>query len=132
MWRLRKNKMKKLMTIFGGILFASLILQGCATVKTSAINRPIDRPVSNFEVLGSVRLEILTLAALSLPYDQLLKLAHDKYGEMADVVEIKIEKQTIDYVERAKILKETKKSYSKKYVYNALVIKYLPNGNSTK
>ena len=127
--------MKKLMLIFGGILFVSIILQGCATVKTSAINRPIDRPVSNFEVLGSVRLEILTSAALtdiSLPYDQLLKLAHDKYGEMADVVEIKIEKQTIDYVERAKILKETKKSYSIKNVYNALVIKYLPNGNSTK
>jgi len=134
MWRLRKNKMKKLMTIFGGILFASLILQGCATVKTSAINRPIDRPISNFEVLGSVRLEILTSAAndKSLPYDQLLKLAHDKYGEMADVVEIKIEKQTIDYVERAKILKETKKSYYIRNVYNALAIKYLPNGNSTK
>lgn len=135
MWRLRKNKMKKLMVIFGGVLFASFMLQGCATVKTSAINRPIDRPASNFEVLGSVRLEILTSVALtdiSLPYDQLLKLAHDKYGEVADVVEIKIEKQTIDYAERAKILKETKKSYSIRNVYNALVIKYLPYSHISK
>jgi hypothetical protein len=123
-----QKKMKKLMVIFGGILFASLMLQGCATVKTSAISRPIDRPASNFEVL-------VTSAALtdvSLPYDQLLKLAHDKYGEVADVVEIKIEKQTIDYTERAKILKETKKSYSIRNVYNAVVIKYLPYSHTSK
>lgn len=123
------------MTICGAILFASLILQGCATVNTSAINRPIDRAISNFEVLGSVRLEILTRyssTTTTLPYDKLLKLAHDKYGEMADVVEIKLEKQTIEIAERKQLYKETKISYSTRNVYNALVIKYLPYSNSTK
>ena len=130
------KKMKKLMSICGAILFASFILQGCATVNNSTINRPIDRTTSNFEVVGSVRLEILTnyssTTTNNLPFDQLLKLAHDKYGEMADVVEIKLEKQNIPYSERMQILKESKMSYSIRNIYNALVIKYLPNNNYSK
>lgn len=124
------------MSICGAILFASFILQGCATVSNSTINRPIDRTTSNFEVVGSVRLEILTnyssTTTNNLPFDQLLKLAHDKYGEMADVVEIKLEKQNIPYSERMQILKESKMSYSIRNIYNALVIKYLPNNNYSK
>lgn len=129
--------MKKVMTIFGAILFASFILHGCARFNTSSINRPIERHSSNWEVLGSVRLEILkgsnvTENSASMPYDILLKMAHDKYGEMADVIEIKKENQTLSIVEKMTLFKETKKSYSSRIVYNALVIKYLPVVNSVK
>jgi hypothetical protein len=65
-------------------------------------------------VLGSVRLEILkgsnvTENSASMPYDILLKMAHDKYGEMADVIEIKKENQTLSIVEKMTLFKETKK-----------------------
>ena len=35
MWRLRKNKMKKLMTIFGAVLFASLLFNNEAKAQVS-------------------------------------------------------------------------------------------------
>ncbi|MDZ4204030.1 MAG: hypothetical protein U1C46_04330 [Bacteroidales bacterium] len=123
------------MTIFGVILFASAILSGCATTKESSIQRPIERHLSNWEVLGSVRVENLCAYEeidLSIPYDQLLNKAHEKYGEIADVIEIKVEKQTLSIVEKAAIFKEQKKRYSARYIYNAVVIKYLPAENSTK
>jgi hypothetical protein len=36
-------------------------------------------------------------------------MAHDKYGEMADVIEIKKENQTLSIVEKMTLFKETKK-----------------------
>lgn len=128
--------MKKLLNLGGALLFASFILTGCSTIlKESSIQRPIERYVSHWEVVGNVRLEILVAQGeinLATPYDQLLKKAHEKYGEMADVIEIKVEKQTLTLAEKMSIRKEQKKSYAKRFIYNAVVIVYTPTIKGAK
>lgn len=106
------------------------MLVGCGTtIKTSNIFREIERPPSNWEVVGFVRIEMLiayNTADYSIPYDQLLNQAREKYGNLIDVIEIKKEEQVLSYSERDKIYKESNVSYRNKVIYNALVIKYSP------
>ncbi len=115
--------------IFVVIIFITVIQSGCTTTS-SIIDRPIKRVSQrNWDVLGSVRLETLVGISetnQSIPYDQLLKKAHEKYGDLADVIEIKIEKQNLSFVEKSTFYKDEKKSYSYRMIYNAVVIKYLP------
>jgi len=130
-----QKKMNNLSKIIGTIFFVSIILSGCVTIKTSDLIRPIERFNSSWEVLGSVRVEILTgsnVTDLSIPYDQLLTKAREKYGEFADVIEIKQEVQILSLVEQSAIYKEQNKYYSKRFIYNAFVIKYLSSNNSGK
>jgi hypothetical protein len=127
--------MQKTTTILRALII-SLMLPACATINTSSnsIERPIEKQVSEFEVIGSIRLEILTgpQTGESLPYDKLLKMAHDKYGEKTDIIEIKKEKQPLSIAEIKSIQNETKIYYSNRTVYNALVIKYLTGKSSIK
>ena len=103
------------------IIFVAFMLVGCGTtIKTSNIFREIERPPSNWEVVGFVRIEML------IAYDQLLNQAREKYGNLIDVIEIKKEEQVLSYSERDKIYKESNVSYRNKVIYNALVIKYSP------
>ena len=119
------------MILFGTVCFVLIILQGCVSVKTSAIDRSILISSSSFEVVGSIRLEepILIynmnyLKNLHAPYDKLLKMAHEKYGEVTDVIEIKTEYQFLSVDERNQLRKDTKKNYTINAVHNALVVKY--------
>lgn len=111
------------------IIFFVFMLVSCTTIKTSNIFREIERPPSNWEVVGFVRIEILikyNTADYSIPYDQLLNQAREKYGNLIDIIEIKKEEQILSYSERDKIFNESKILYKNKVVYNALVIKYSP------
>lgn len=131
----RITKMKKTITILRAMLI-SFILPACATLNSvpSSIERPIEKQISEFEVVGSIRSEILTGPETGeyMPYDKLLKMAHDKYGEKTDIVEIKKEKQPLSIAEIQTLRNETKIYYTSRFVYNAIVIKYLNTKSNIK
>jgi hypothetical protein len=127
--------MKRTTTILKALLIC-IIFPACATLNTvpSSIERPIEKQISEFEVIGSIRLEILTGPQTGeyMPYDKLLKMAHEKYGEKIDIVEIKKEKQPLSLAEIKSLRNETKMYYTSRIVYNAIVIKYLTTKLSIK
>ncbi len=118
--------MKKKLIILSVSLIAISVLQSCSVaLPARGIERPAERAVSEWTVVGSVRYEAYSKLAVGVvPYDNLLELAHNKFGDTVDIIEIKEDKVKLDPMTRAQMIKEKKGSYIYKYVYNALVIKY--------
>jgi hypothetical protein len=118
--------MKKKIFILLASSLSVAMLQSCSVaLPARGIERSAERAVSEWTVVGSVRYEAYSKLAVGVvPYDNLLELAHNKFGDTVDVIEIKEDKVKLDAVTRAQMIKDKKGSFVYKYVYNALVIKY--------
>jgi hypothetical protein len=121
----KKKTMKKFF-IFSLALIAISIFQSCSVaLPARGIERPAERTASEWTVVGSVRYEAFSKLAVGVtPYDKLLELAHAKFGDTVDIIEIKEDKVKLDALTKAQMLKDKKGSFTYKFVYNALVIKY--------
>jgi hypothetical protein len=116
---------KKIILLFIASFSLSLFQSCTVALPSKGIERPADRAVSEWTVVGSVRYEVYSKLAIGVvPYDNLLDEAHKKFGDTVDIIEIKEDKVKLDAVTRAQMVKEKKGSFVYKYIYNALVIKY--------
>ena len=109
------------------IAFAAIsALQSCSVALPSqGVVRPVDRVATAWTAVGSVRHETYSKLAIGvIPYDALLTEAHKQYGADVDIIEIKEDKIKLDPMTRAQMIKDKKGTFTYKFVYNALVIKY--------
>lgn len=118
--------MKKSFYILPIALIGFSFLQSCSVALPSqGVARPVDRAATAWTAIGSVRHEYYSKIAIGvIPYDALLAEAQKAYGADVDIIEIKEDKVKLDGLTRAQLIKEKKGSFTYKFIYNALVIKY--------
>jgi hypothetical protein len=118
--------MKKRILFFCTAFLALTTIQSCQiALPSQGVVRPVDRAISEWTAVGSVRYEYYSKLGFGVvPYDNLISEAHKQHGKDVDIIEIKEDKIKLDAKTRAQLIKDKPGSYMYKYIYNAIVIKY--------